>query len=272
VEPNRDADGTDGKSQMTNGKSKGEIRAVLFDLGDTILDFGRVNTIKAFLVGARATHAFLKEQGQPVVWFPWYTLQNLVRLRVKYFLSDVTGRDFDSLELLRTVGVKTGVSLSQAQWEQVAWLWYEPLGRCAQVESDITQTLDRLRRLDLKLGIVSNTFVNRASLERHLQELGLLQFFPVQLYSYEYNVRKPNQELFRIAAEKIGEPAASILFVGDRIDKDIVPAMAIGMRAALKEAYTNAGKKTPAGAYRIRRLGELPDLIDRINRRTLASP
>lgn len=242
-----------------------EIRAVLFDLGDTILDFGRVNTVRAFLLGARATHAFLTEQGQPVAPFPWYALRNLVRLRAKYLLSSLTGRDFDSLELLRTVGARKGVNLSPAQWEQFAWLWYEPLGRCAQVEDDLRQTLGRLKGLGLKLGIVSNTFVNRASLERHLKLLSIAEFFALQLYSYEFNVRKPHQELFRIAAERIGVPAENILFVGDRIDNDILPAMASGMRAALKEAYTNAGKKTPQGAHRIGRLSELPELVEKIN-------
>jgi len=98
-----------------------------------------------------------------------------------------------------------------------------------------------------------------------LQNLGLLDFFSVQLYSYEFNVRKPDEELFRIAAEKIDVPVGNILFVGDRIDNDILPAMASGMRAALKDAYTNAGKKTPDGAHRICRLAELPALIERIN-------
>jgi len=243
-----------------------EIRAVLFDLGDTILNFGRVNTTRAFLLGARATHTFLKEQGQPVAPFLWYALRNLVRLRMKYMLSNITRRDFDSLELLQTVGVRTGVNLPPAQWEQFAWLWYEPLGHCAQVEDDIRQTLSTLKSMDLKLGIVSNTFVNRASLERHLKIISILDFFSLQLYSYEFHVRKPSPELFRIAAERIGVPAENILFVGDRIDNDILPAMGIGMRAALKEAHTNAGKRTPQGAYRIRRLSELPELIERINR------
>ncbi len=251
---------------MVNRKSKGEIRAVLFDLGDTILDFGRVSTTRAFWLGARATHTFLREQGQPVASFPWYFMRNLVRLRMKYMLSNITRRDFDSLELLQTVGVRTGVSLAPEQWEQFAWLWYEPLGRCARVEDDIRQTLGTLKSMDLKLGIVSNTFVNRASLERHLKVISILDFFPVQLYSYEFHVRKPSPVLFRIAAEKIGVPAEKCLFVGDRIDNDILPAMGIGMKAALKEAYTNAGKRLPQGAYRIRRLAELPELVQEINR------
>ncbi|MGE5295169.1 MAG: HAD family hydrolase [Solirubrobacterales bacterium] len=241
------------------------IKAVLFDLGDTVLNFGQVSTTRAFLAGARLSHAFLKEQRQPVAWFPWYFLRNLIRLRIRYLQSNLTHKDFDSFEVLRAVGVRQGVVLSQAQWERFAWLWYEPLSREAIVEPDLRQTLDTLRNMGVKLGIVSNTFVSRASLEKHLRQLGLLEFFPVQLYSYEYHVRKPSAELLRIAAAKIGESVGNILFVGDRIDNDILPALASGMHAVLKDAYTNAGKPTPRGARRIRLLSELTGIVEQLN-------
>lgn len=242
-----------------------KITAVLFDLGDTILNFGRVRTTRAFLLGARASYAFLKERGQTVGPFAWYFLANLVRLRSRHWLSNVTQRDFDSLELLQAVGAKQGVDLSPEQWEQFAWLWYQPLSERAHIEPDLQTTLETLRGMGLKLGIVSNTFVNRASLERHLENLGILHFFDVRLYSYEFGFRKPNREIFRIGAERVGEGPENVLFVGDRLDNDIRPALLAGMRAVLKEAYTNAGKRTPPGAYRVRRLAELPDLIAAIN-------
>ena len=44
----------------------GEIKAVLFDLGETLLEFGKFSTTEAFLEGARSTHAFLLEREQPV--------------------------------------------------------------------------------------------------------------------------------------------------------------------------------------------------------------
>jgi len=241
------------------------IKAVLFDLGDTILEFGRIDKTRAFLTGARSTYAFLRTHGQPVSRFPWYFFRNLVRLRTRYLLSSLLRKDFDSLYLLQMVGARQGVTFSPEQWEQFAWLWYEPLGRYAKIEEDLAGTLETLTRMGLKLGIVSNTFVNRASLQRQLRELGLLDFFPMQLYSYELRVRKPSPEIFRVAVERIGEPAQHILFVGDRIDNDIRPALRSGMQAALKEAYTNRGKKIPPGVWTIRRLAELPALIEQVN-------
>ena len=122
-----------------------------------------------------------------------------------------------------------------------------------------------LKKLGLKLGIVSNTFVNDASLDKHLQQLDILDFFPVRLYSYKFDFRKPDARIFKAAADKIGEMFENILFVGDQINKDVKAAMNIGMHAVLKAAYTNAGKKTPSGAVKINLLAELPDLIEKIN-------
>ena len=43
-----------------------EIKAVLFDLGETLLNFGKIKKTRLILQGARSSHDYLKEQGQPV--------------------------------------------------------------------------------------------------------------------------------------------------------------------------------------------------------------
>ena len=63
----------------------------------------------------------------------------------------------------------------------------------------------------------------------------------------------------------------NILFVGDQINKDVKAAAKNGMYAVLKAAYTNAGKKTPKGAWKINQLSELPELIEKINAQTSQS-
>jgi putative hydrolase of the HAD superfamily len=139
------------------------------------------------------------------------------------------------------------------------------LSKIAKAEPDIKETVTALKNSGLKLGIVSNTFVNGSSLEKHLKQVGILDFFTVRLYSYEFDFRKPDIRIFQIAAERIGETLENILYVGDRIDKDVKPAVKTGMQAVLKAAYTNVGKKVPEGAWKINRLCELPGLIEKIN-------
>jgi len=60
------------------------------------------------------------------------------------------------------------------------------------------------------------------------------------------------------------------MYVGDRIDKDIEPALQIGMQPVLKAAYTNAGKTPPNGAWKITHISELPALIKKINGKNIA--
>jgi len=238
---------------------------VLFDLGDTLLNFGKVQTTRVFQQSARLTYDYLISCGQPVGDFGWYCLRSLIIIRLRCLWAAVTGRDFNALSLLKKMGKKWGFHLDQQQWQQLGWLWYEPLSKLAKVEPDIKDTLTELRRMGLKLGILSNTFVSAGSLDRHLAELGILDFFPYRLYSYQFEFRKPDKRIFEAAVAKMDEPAEGILFVGDRLDMDIRPALRSGMQAALKVAYTNVGKKIPKGVWLIGRIAELPSLIEKIN-------
>jgi len=248
-----------------------KIKAVLFDLGETLLDFGKIKPGRLFRQGAKASYDFLKSCGQPVGNFQYYFWRNFIALRIRHLLSNIIKKDFNSLTLIREKGAKKGIHLDKRQWQHFAWLWYEPLSRVAKAEPKIKETLTKLKNLRLKLGIVSNTFVNSCSLEKHLEQEGILDFFTVRVYSYEFDFRKPDVRIFKIAAERIGETVENILFVGDRIDKDIRPAIRSGMQAVLKTAYTNAGKKIPKGAWKINQLSELPALIEKINTQTAHS-
>ena len=245
-----------------------KIKAVLFDLGETLLNFGPVNKSRIFQQGARSSYDYLKSCGQPVGNFRFYFWRNLLALRIRHWLTGITGKDFNALLLLRGYGTKHGIKLDRQQWRHFAWLWYEPLSRVAEIESNITETLTKIKDLGIKLGIVSNTFVHGSSLDKHLQQLGLLDFFKVRLYSYEFDFRKPDIRIFKIAAERIGEILENIMFVGDHINNDVRAAAKIGMKAVLKAAYTNAGKRTPRGAWKINNLAELPELIQKINAST----
>jgi putative hydrolase of the HAD superfamily len=241
------------------------VKAVLFDLGETLLNFGNVRTTAVFRQSARLTYDYLISCGQPAGNFGWYCLRNLIAIRVRSLWADITGRDFDALSVLKKSGVKRGFKLSEEQWRQLGWLWYEPLSNLAKIEPTLKETLATLKKMGLKLGILSNTFISAGSLDRHLAQLGILDFFPCRLYSYQFEFRKPDRRIFQAAAERMGELAENILFVGDRLDVDIWPALRAGMRAALKSAYTNAGKTPPRGVFKIDRIAELPEFIEKVN-------
>lgn len=244
---------------------------MVFDLGETLVNFGRLETMRVFRQSATQTYDYLMSHGQPAGAFWWYFIRNIAAIQVRTLWANITGRDFDALSLLKSFGVRRGYKLSEEQWREVGWLWYEPLSRIAKVEPDIKETLGKLKCMGLKLGILSNTFISAGSLDRELRQLGILEFFPHRLYSYQFPFRKPDMRIFEAAITRIGEPVENILFVGDRINKDISPALKAGMRAVLKSAYTNIGKEVPAGVVKIERIAELPAIIEKVNTEDPAS-
>jgi len=240
-----------------------KIKAIIFDLGETLLSFGKVDEKKLFSKSASVTYRYLKTLGQPVGNYTLYCWRNLASLKICYWISNVLKKDFNAFDLLKKVN--KSVKLSDAQWQELFWLWYEPLSRLAKMEDDLIATLSKFTQAGLKLGILSNTFIHESSIERHLRKLKILDFFSVRLYSYQFAFRKPDIRMFRAVAEKIGELPENILFVGDHIKNDIVPALKAGMKTALKTAYTNDGQPVPAGSWKINRISELFALVDSVN-------
>jgi putative hydrolase of the HAD superfamily len=242
-----------------------KIKAVLFDLGETLLNFGRINLREIFRRSAELTYEFLQNLNQPVSSFRWYYWRSIIAVRFNCLISNLIRKDFNDLSLLEKIGASKGIVLNEDQWRQLGWLWYEPLSKLAQIEPGLKATLALLKQRGIKLGIVSNTFISTSSLDRQLAQFDILDFFPVRLYSHQFDFRKPDLRIFKAASERIGEMPEDIMFVGDRIDTDIKPAVKAGMQAVLKEAYTNIGKRIPKGVWRISRLSELPGLIEEVN-------
>jgi len=243
------------------------IKGIVFDVGETLLCFGPLDTRSLFNEAARRSYDCLCALGAEVGSFRRYYWKSLFGLRWHLLRTFLTGRDFDALDLLQQVGRKRGLHLTEDQWRQVHWCWYEPLYKVTRVEPDLQDTIRTLAER-YKLGILSNTFVHASAIERHLDELGVLDYFPVRLWSYDFAFRKPDRRIFIEAAQRLGEPPEALVYIGDRIDKDVKGALAAGMIPVLKQAHTNGRGAPPAGTVRIERLAQLPDRLGEIESRT----
>ena len=237
------------------------IKGIFFDLGDTLLEFGKVDIRSAFEAGAGLAHEYLTGLGHKLPPLAKYHRQQLWAIRWNYFKSKFTQREFNSLDLLGRLSARMGHNLTPQQTAELAWLWYKPLSECATIEDGLTETLSTLKQAGLTLGIISNTFVPGEVLDRHLEREGLLEFLPIRIYSCDVRYRKPNPAVFRIALERTGLAAGETMFVGDSPHADIRGADLAGMISVLKDP-TGRYNTTMAGAtYRIARIAELPPIV-----------
>jgi HAD superfamily hydrolase (TIGR01549 family) len=125
---------------------------------------------------------------------------------------------------------------------------------------DARRAIDGLTGRGYHIGLVANQPASRTA---QLQALGIEA--EVMAMSDEMGVAKPDPEFFARVLEMAGNPdPGRVAYAGDRIDNDVIPATAAGMRAVWVRRgpwglIQQAGAATPALV-----VVSLDELVDRI--------
>ena len=237
------------------------IDGILFDLGDTLLDFGQVDILSLFEAGARLAYDYLRQIGHAVPTFAKYHRQQLWAVRWSYLKSRLTRREFNTLDLIGRLSQRMGHDLSGEQIAELAWLWYKPLSERATMEPGVRSLLQELLGRGLKLALVSNTFIPGQALDRHLDQQNLLDLLAVRVYSCDVTYRKPHPGIFQAALDRTGLAARNTMFVGDSLPADIVGAKRMGMVAVLKSRRPLPAKTAVRPDHQIAHLSQLREVL-----------
>ncbi len=202
----------------------GVLRAVLFDWGDTLMDFrydeelmdaafraGLARSERDDLAPADEIRAHFRENFEPLFWVPG-TIEEieypgLIRQALRHFAIEISDE-----ELARFL-----------EAEHAAW---EP----ARVLGSTTHALlEALRSRGLRLGLVSNAFDPAWLLHRDLEQMGIAGRIDHAVFSSEVGTRKPHSEIFERALAALDVAPDEALFVGDRLYEDVRGAAEVGM-------------------------------------------
>lgn len=172
------------------------VRAVFFDVGETLVDETRLWRAWADWLG--------------VPHFAFFAMMGAVIDRGEHHQ-----RIFDM--------VRPGFDLEREEEARVAAGF--PNGFSSEdIYPDVAPCLRDLRAAGYLLGIAGN---QPAAAERVLAKLGL----PVEVVasSQTWGVEKPSPAFFNRLVQVAGVAAHEIAYVGDRLDNDVLPALAAGM-------------------------------------------
>ena len=172
------------------------VQAVVFDLGETLVDEARSWAAWADWLGVRPFDLFAA-------------------------LGATIERRQDHRRAFELV--RPGVDLERERAARAAA--GRPWGfDASDLYPDTLPCLEQLRAAGLRLGVVGN---HPAATESMLPELyGALD---VVGSSEGWGVEKPSPAFFQRVVAEVGLEPAAIAYVGDRLDNDVLPAMALGM-------------------------------------------
>ncbi len=131
---------------------------------------------------------------------------------------------------------------------------------CESVFKGRLSLLTRLKKVR-RLGVVSNFYGN---LEIVLREARLLRLFDVVIDSNRVGLRKPSPQIFLLALKRLELPAHEAAFVGDSLERDMLPSIEMGMKAIWLKG-SDRGPDESAQAARVKgsiaRLSDLEELL-----------
>jgi len=163
------------------------------------------------------------------------------------------------MRLWKTFLVTGGIELSYEEADRRFAFYEKVYEENIALFSDVIPVLENLKQAGVPMGVITNGEepIQLAKLER----FGLKKYFDVVVVSSSAGVSKPDPEIGRIAAEKIGNPDPSeIYFVGDSLVHDIPLALALGWNGVF---INRRGKKyeVPEG---IMEIGNLQEIVPEI--------
>ena len=190
------------------------IDCIFFDVADTLLEkpelMPRIQNVlrEGGIACEEATIRRSHKTARELIHFPDHTNH-------EFYLNF-------NVRFLEALGVYPDVSIAEELYQQCRGLDWRPF---ADVEA--------LKSVPVPIGIISNW---DHSLSEKLK--GLLAFdFQWIIGSADFGAAKPDPALFRHAIERSGHDATSILFVGDSIRLDVVPAREAGMQSILIDRH-----------------------------------
>lgn len=137
---------------------------------------------------------------------------------------------------------------------------------------DVEECLFKLRERSVKTAIITDGLPIK-QYEKILR-LGLEELVDLVVISDEIGIKKPNPKLFDYTLKKIGVKGQETIYIGDRIEKDIIPALlnnihSVYLHRGGKYDTNTTGVKIPKETepdFEISNLNEIFDIIDELNK------
>lgn len=186
------------------------VRAVFFDIDDTLVDFD----------GA-ARLAFHTVFGKAADYQAWTLLTRSWHERFPGELTWEAMRIGRTSAFCEAIGLRRDPRVVEAR--RVALL-----ERSYSLFPDVVGCLATLRRAGLCVGAITNSDPDHQ--RRKLRAVGLSDALDVVVASGQVGAAKPRRAIFDHACATLGVPAATAVHIGDRLDLDARAAVAAGLR------------------------------------------
>jgi len=237
-------------------------RALLFDLGSTLIEYESIPWDELGIECAESARRYLLNKGYEVPGEEEFH-EAFADIREGYReLARESLVEWDVPTVGGKLLNKLNINHDDDLIDKFFDAYYEPVDSRLYIYDDVLETLERLKDSYPLMGLISNTvFPERAHL-KELKRFGIEPFLDFTVFSSTFKLRKPHPDIFYHAVNLAGCAPREALYVGDRYVEDVEGPEGIGMSAILKikpdRVYPEDMPET------VRKINAFAELIDHL--------
>ena len=225
------------------------IKAVIFDLDNTLLDFMKM---KHTAVEAAVSNMI----------FSGLEIDKEVAIKKIYSIYDSQGYEYQEVfdfflkDAIGKVDYKILASgiIAYKKAKETSLMLYK----------NVDETLLSLTKMGLKLGVISDAPSREAWIR--ICSVNLEHTFDAVITLHDQGIHKPSSEPFLEAISSLSVNAEETLMVGDWPERDIIGAKNVGMKTAFAKYGDTFNTKNSGADYVLEDILDLISIIEAINK------
>jgi putative hydrolase of the HAD superfamily len=248
-------------------KKSGSIAAVIFDLDDTLIDWGGQAITWEQFFGPRtnAIHRYLSERGHELPSADEFydlihqaTLDQWEQAKRTWEISSLG-------MMLVDIFASLGLDMDRIDIEEILVVYdWRPLPGVVPY-ADTIDVLRQIRERGYKIGLVTNSFLPMWMRDLELEEYGILPYLDVRLTAADVGYIKPHPMIYQKTLERLEATPEKTVFVGDRPRNDIAGANDSGLISVLMDPpHLSRELDGVVPDFTIASLSELLPILDKL--------
>ncbi|MBP1754683.1 MAG: hydrolase superfamily [Firmicutes bacterium] len=201
-------------------------RAVIFDMYETLIT--HYNS-PLYFGSQMAEDAGIPEDSFQSLWRPTEHERSIGKLTLEDVVKKILLENlFDSEMIFRTI-IEKRISAKEECFRHL--------------HPEIIPMLSTLKKRGFLIGLISNCFSEEADVIRKSE---LYQYFDAIYLSYEQEIQKPEEEIYRRCMDSLSVKAEECIYVGDGGSNELETARKLGMTAVQAVWYLQEGTTQPS--------------------------
>ena len=221
-----------------------EIKAIIFDLGGTLIEYAGPYAAWPDLEtpGFQAAYGALKQKGAFLPEFEHFCQAGFALLPQRWRQATLGEENLRLVDLLTAVLHDHTLHETDPAWlTEAAELYQAAICGQAHMFETAPLVLDYVKQQGYKIGLLSNTMFTGEAHKNDLRRFGLIDYFDAMLFSADAGKWKPTAEPFWQVAAELGVAPEAAVYIGDDPASDVVG----GQRAGMRTIHVQSSQRFP---------------------------